>query len=101
MASIKPVQGILWESGVIANVKWGGVRLCDILRQLGVNSDPSLQVCFESNATLCQDDSYYGASIPLSKALSPDDDVLLAFDVNLNFNEYQQRPSSNFFLAFR
>jgi sulfite oxidase len=84
MASIKSVRGILWDSGVIANAKWGGVRICDILRHIGISPRPNMHVCFESHATLCQDDSYYGASIPLPKALSPSDDVLLAFDVSLN-----------------
>ncbi|KIK63199.1 hypothetical protein GYMLUDRAFT_41525 [Collybiopsis luxurians FD-317 M1] len=82
MGAIKPVHGVGWNGGVIANCIWGGVRLRDILIHAGVRADSTLHVCFASFATLCQDDEYYGASIPLEKALRLDDDVLLAFEMN-------------------
>jgi sulfite oxidase len=81
MSAIKKVHGILWDNGVIANARWGGVRLRDVLNLAGVKAHEYFHVCIASFATLCQDDEYYGASIPLSKALSPDGDVLLAFEV--------------------
>lgn len=79
MGAIKPVNGVGWDSGVLANCKWGGVRLRDVLERAGVQSGYT-QVCFASYATLCQDDDYYGSSIPIKKAL--EDDVLLAFEMN-------------------
>lgn len=81
MGAIKKVNGIAWADGVIANCKWGGVRLCDVLRHAGVQNNTNAHVCFASNATLCQDDKYYGASIPLATAMGRDADVLLAFEV--------------------
>jgi sulfite oxidase len=81
MGAIKKVDGIGWESGVICNAHWGGVRLCDVLTYAGVKKDGYAHVCFASYVTLCQDDHYYGASVPLSKAMSPDEGVLLAFSV--------------------
>ncbi|KAF5375583.1 hypothetical protein D9757_008535 [Collybiopsis confluens] len=82
MAAIKPVHGVGWNGGVIANCVWGGVRLRDVLEHAGIRADAPLHVCFASFATLCQDDEYYGASIPLEKALRHEDDVLLAFEMN-------------------
>ncbi|KAF4614097.1 hypothetical protein D9613_007697 [Agrocybe pediades] len=82
MGDLKPVHGVPWADGVIANIKWGGVSLSDILAIDG--SAPfsgNLQVCFESHATLCQDDLYYGASIPLKKVVE-DANVLLAYEMN-------------------
>jgi len=80
MGAVKKVHGIAWES-VIANAKWAGVRLCDVLHRAGVQINGSAHVLFASHVTLCQDDSYFGASIPLAKAQNRDEDVLLAFEV--------------------
>ncbi|KAF7969550.1 hypothetical protein HWV62_8669 [Athelia sp. TMB] len=85
MAELKPVNGILWKSGVVANVKWTGVRLADVLARALPNPQTLTQdthVCFASYVTLCQDDGYYGASIPLARAQSHAEDVLLAFEMN-------------------
>lgn len=82
MGAIKPVSGVGWESGVIANCKWGGVRLRDVLQHVGIQQGNS-HVCFESHTTLCQDDEYYGSSVALERALNVNDDILLAFEVGL------------------
>lgn len=81
MGAIKPVHGVAWADGVIANCKWGGVRLRDILNHAGVQAGYS-QLCFASYATLCQDDEYYGASVPLERVMSVEDDVILAYEVS-------------------
>jgi len=81
MGLIKPVHGVPWTDGVVANCKWGGVRLSDVLTTMGVAPEPTMHVAFESHATLCQDDTYYGASIPLAKALEEEECVLLAYEV--------------------
>lgn len=83
MGTIKPVSGVGWDGGVIANCKWGGIRLCDLLRHVGVQASNS-HVCFASYATLCQDDEYYGASVTIQKAMDLNGDVLLAFEVCLD-----------------
>ncbi|KAG7089676.1 hypothetical protein E1B28_011335 [Marasmius oreades] len=84
MGAIKPVHGVNWLDGVLANCTWGGVRLRDVLEHIGVqtNSNNPMHVCFASYATPCQDDTYYGASVPLEKAMSLEDDVLLAYEMN-------------------
>ncbi|KAI0364460.1 molybdopterin binding oxidoreductase [Pilatotrama ljubarskyi] len=84
MDEVKKVKGVLWNDGVICNVRWTGVWLRDVLQEVGV--DPQAlsgwHVCFASHVTRCQDDEYYGGSIPLSRAMNPDDDVLLAYEMN-------------------
>ncbi|TDL25781.1 molybdopterin binding oxidoreductase [Rickenella mellea] len=82
MATIKKVKGIIWDNGVIANCRWRGARLRDVLLRAGVNAQQGGHVCFASHITPCQDDSYYGASIPMEKAMDPEGDVLLAYDMN-------------------
>ena len=96
MAQIKKVKGIIWDDGVIANCRWGGVRLREVLMRAGFTSDnprngnggseqnpyEGLHVLFASHATPCQDDEYYGGSVPLARALDPTADVLLALDVS-------------------
>lgn len=82
MGAIKPVHGVPWGEGVVANCRWGGARLHDILNHLELipNDTADLHVCFASYATLCQDDEYYGASIPLAQVLESDPGVLLAYE---------------------
>ncbi|KAG6864632.1 hypothetical protein C0991_008164 [Blastosporella zonata] len=81
MGAIKTVSGVGWDSGVIANCKWGGVRVRDVLAHAGVQPGNS-HVCFASYATLCQDDEYYGSSITLERAMDVASDALLAFEMN-------------------
>ncbi|KAJ3565150.1 hypothetical protein NP233_g7823 [Leucocoprinus birnbaumii] len=85
MGAIKPVHGVAWGDGVVANCTWGGARLRDVLHHLGLISDQNadnLHACFASYATLCQDDEYYGASVPLALALDTDPGVILAYEMN-------------------
>ncbi|PCH42229.1 molybdopterin binding oxidoreductase [Wolfiporia cocos MD-104 SS10] len=101
MSGVKPVVGVLWDDGVVANCTWAGARLRDILANAGVQlplttviaisdkdnalfdapAGPSgIHVRLNSRVTPCEDDAYYGASIPLEKALS--EDVLIAYEMN-------------------
>lgn len=80
----KEVEGIKWGEGTICNIKWTGVRLRDLLLHAGImtkDCEGGLHVCLSSHAATCQDDDYYGVSIPLEKALDLDGDVLLAYNV--------------------
>ncbi|KAF8843678.1 sulfite oxidase [Paxillus ammoniavirescens] len=80
------VQGINWSEGTISNVSWTGAPLRDILIHAGVPEDSEsykgLHVCFASNVAPCEQDSWYGGSIPLEKAMSESGDVLLAYEMN-------------------
>lgn len=80
----KPVEGLLWGEGTICNVKWGGVCLRDLLiRAKALTGDKlaNLHVCFASSVTPCEQDDWYGASIPLLKAMADHGDVILAYEV--------------------
>lgn len=81
MNVVKKVNGILWDDGVICNAKWGGARLRDVLLHANVNLDGASHVQFGSHITPCEDDTYYGASIPLEKAMDQQGEVLLAWEV--------------------
>ncbi|KAF8558167.1 molybdopterin binding oxidoreductase [Imleria badia] len=82
----KRVEGINWSEGTIANVRWAGAPLRVVLLLAGVADDSAawegLHVCFASNVAPCEQDTYYGGSIPLEKAMSVDGDVLLAYEMN-------------------
>lgn len=86
---IKEVQGIDWEDGAIMNCTWEGPRLKDILSRAGVEydkkvGDASKKAChvqFASHSQECQEDKWYGGSIPLDRALAEDMDVILAVKV--------------------
>lgn len=82
MAEIKPVKGILWGDGTISNCLWGGARLSDILRDADIDEDANAHVCFASYATLCQDDTYFGGSVPICHATNVEDDIILAYEMN-------------------
>ncbi|XP_017138672.1 probable sulfite oxidase, mitochondrial [Drosophila miranda] len=81
MTDIKAVKGLSWGAGAVGNAKWSGARLCDVLREQGVQPNESMHVIFEG-ADLDPTSHPYGASIPLSKALDPRGDVLLAYEMN-------------------
>ncbi|MFL5283782.1 MAG: molybdopterin-dependent oxidoreductase [Rhodopila sp.] len=80
---VRPVAGDPWIAGAIGNAIWIGVSLADVLRAAGVSDDARLHVAFA-----CCDEIEmpgegrfrYGASIPITKAMSPE--VLLAFAMN-------------------
>lgn len=78
------VEGILWGEAAIANVIWGGVLLRDLLLRAGIaktGGDEGLHVCFASHAAACQEENWFGSSVPLAKALSDEGDALVAYEV--------------------
>lgn len=84
MNKVKPVKGISWEQGAIGNATWTGPRLRDVLLDAGIKDDDSnenLHVQFEGQ-DLDPTSMPYGASIPLTKALDPRCDVILAYEMN-------------------
>ena len=82
MLQVNPVSGDPWKPGAIGNAEWTGVGLADILRAVGADEGASLHVAFDS-LDECHVEGHkfcYGASIPMSKAMSPE--VLLAYEMN-------------------
>lgn len=44
MTNVKPVKGLSWGSAAVGNAIWSGPKLCDVLREMGVESDENLHV---------------------------------------------------------
>lgn len=90
---LKDVQGLEWFDGAVMNAEWRGPKLRDVLMKAGINPDESnghkgdastnktLHVQFFCHAVETQEDSYYGASIPLERAMNDGADVVLAMEV--------------------
>ncbi|KAG7200855.1 hypothetical protein KM043_003220 [Ampulex compressa] len=81
MAQAKPLKGLSWGIGAIGNATWSGARLCDVLKDLGINEDDYAHVQFEGH-DLDPSGTPYGASIPISRAMDPRADVILAYEMN-------------------
>jgi sulfite oxidase len=81
MNAIKEVRGLNWSSAAVGNAVWTGVRLSDFLTAMGVKPDENSHVVLEGYD---RDPTYtpYAASIPLSKAMDPRGDVILAYEMN-------------------
>lgn len=83
---IKEVEGINWKDAAVMNAKWSGPRLKDVLERAGLTLDPSerdaAHVAFACYTTPCQEDTWYGASVPLSRAMRMDADIILAIEMN-------------------
>lgn len=88
MNPLKPVKGLAWGFTAISNAQWTGVRLSDVLADVGLNQDRMRRnegvwnhVHFEG---LDSDSSgtRYQASIPAEKAVDKRGDVILAYAMN-------------------
>lgn len=95
-------NGLQWGVGAISNAEWEGVRLADVLADAGLRvadattftkeRDPASSEMTSDEALAVTDPNThhvqfsgleaYGSSIPLSTALDPSADVLLAFGMN-------------------
>ncbi|KAH8890407.1 hypothetical protein GQ53DRAFT_747460 [Thozetella sp. PMI_491] len=72
-------NGLPWAVGAISNAEWEGVLLSEVLADAGLDcaarTNGDMHVQFSGLEA-------YGASIPLSTAVDPRSDVLLAFGMN-------------------
>jgi len=68
--AVKEVGGVPWQAGAIGNAEWTGVKLADILRQVGVKAEAK-HVWFEGVDEIERSSGVipFGASIPIHKAL--------------------------------
>ncbi len=82
MLAVRPVTGDPWSAGAIGNAIWSGVSLAHVLRAAGAAVSPNLHVGFSSldDIEMKGEHFRFGASIPMSKALSPE--VLVALAMN-------------------
>jgi sulfite oxidase len=83
---LKEVCGIDWFDGAVMNCKWTGPLLCDVLSAAGLDVQDdkwdNAHVAFACYQTACQDDDFYGASIPLSRAMNRNSSIMLALEMN-------------------
>lgn len=81
LQEIAPVKGLQWGVAAISTAQWTGVLLSDVLAKAGVRPDTvAKHVCFQGYDS--DPGANYEASIPVSRALNPYDEVLLAFEMN-------------------
>ncbi|KZC12435.1 putative sulfite oxidase, mitochondrial [Dufourea novaeangliae] len=81
MAQEKHLKGLSWGVGAVGNATWTGARLYDVLKDLKINEDDYNHVQFEGY-DLDPSGTPYGASIPISKAMDPRADIILAYEMN-------------------
>ncbi|KAF2269351.1 sulfite oxidase-like protein [Lojkania enalia] len=83
---LKEVSGIDWFDGAVMNCKWTGPLLKDVLIKAGVDVEEEkwkdAHVAFACFQTPTQDDEWYGASVPLSRAMDASCSIILALEMN-------------------
>lgn len=81
---IKKSKGFTWGSGAVSCAYWKGCRLCDVLEAADVPSrspdGKRLWVNFKGADELS--DGKYATCLPLDYAMDPNNDVLLAYEMN-------------------
>ena len=80
---LKEVDGIDWGDSAVMNCTWRGPLLRDVLQKAVFKAsagEENRHVEFACYQTECQDDSWYGASIELWRALSGEREVMLALE---------------------
>lgn len=83
---LKEVDGIDWGDAAVMNCRWKGPRLRDVLLLAGVELNHRGErswkhVAFACYQTETQEDGWYGSSIDLERAMSDDEEVILALEV--------------------
>ena len=76
----KKTIGFSWGPCAHATSYWTGIRLCDMLEYLGVDRSKARHVCMVGAEEL--PNGTYGTSIPMSLAMEPSNDVLIAWQMN-------------------
>ncbi|EAW14894.1 putative sulfite oxidase [Aspergillus clavatus NRRL 1] len=80
---LKEVDGIDWGDAAVMNCRWKGPRMRDVLRRAGVGEGrQGLHVEFSCHQAKCQDDEWFGASVPLERCLLEDGGAILALEMN-------------------
>eukprot|EP01116_Phalansterium_solitarium_P002324 TRINITY_DN12279_c0_g1_i1.p1 TRINITY_DN12279_c0_g1~~TRINITY_DN12279_c0_g1_i1.p1 ORF type:complete len:562 (+),score=164.73 TRINITY_DN12279_c0_g1_i1:128-1813(+) len=82
MNQVRPVRGGSWDIGAISNANWTGVLLRDVLVYAGLDPHGGGMEHIHFWGLDRDFEKHYGASIRASKALDPEGEVLLAFEMN-------------------
>lgn len=83
---VKEISGVPWQAGAIGNAEWAGARLSDLLTRAGIQ-EGAKHVWFEGVDEIDRKDKVipFGASIPLSKAVSDTETMpgtLVCYEMN-------------------
>ncbi len=74
------VPGVQWASGAMGNARWRGVRLKDVLMEVGIDKS-ALEVSLDgADSGVLKRTPDFIKSLPLAKAL--DENTLIAFEMN-------------------
>eukprot|EP01059_Diplonema_ambulator_P011008 TRINITY_DN20994_c0_g1_i2.p1 TRINITY_DN20994_c0_g1~~TRINITY_DN20994_c0_g1_i2.p1 ORF type:complete len:528 (+),score=170.87 TRINITY_DN20994_c0_g1_i2:43-1626(+) len=85
MSGMRSVDGLMWDSTAISTATWTGVKLSDVLKHVGASGTLAAKrnikhIVFEGlDGGL---DGNYGASISYERAMDPDADVIIAWEMN-------------------
>ncbi|KAM9813858.1 sulfite oxidase, mitochondrial [Neosynchiropus ocellatus] len=84
MNKVKQVKGLNWDIAAISTATWSGARLRDVLLAAGYSPDVAQWAHHVHFEGLDKDvtGTTYGASIPLSKAVREEGEVILAYEMN-------------------
>lgn len=77
---IKQTRGFNWGAGAVSTAYWKGIKLYDVLSICDVDLEKGRYVCFEGADDLPK--GKYGTSISLGYIMNPDNDVILAYEMN-------------------
>src|SRR5581483_7050734 len=73
------VTGLQWRYGAVANIKWTGVRLGDVLKKAGMKSS-TIEIMFNGADVPIGTMPDFVRCLPVAKAMHPD--TLLAYEMN-------------------
>src|SRR5437660_987661 len=73
------VTGLQWRYGAVANVRWTGVRLGDVLKKAGMKSSTK-EILFNGADVPMGTMPDFVRTVPVAKAMHPD--TLLAYEMN-------------------
>ena len=73
------MPGIQWEHGAVANAKWAGVRMVDVLKLAGAD-EKAMEVVLDGADVPVGTMPEFQRSIPLFKAMDPE--TILAYEMN-------------------
>ncbi|CAG2102832.1 unnamed protein product [Medioppia subpectinata] len=83
MNKIKEVKGLSWGSAAISNAKWSGARLVDVLKYCDLDfDDKNIKHVQFDGLDFDVSSNPYGASVEALKALNPNADFLIAYEMN-------------------
>lgn len=82
LKKLKEIKGLDWKTGAMGNARWTGVKLVDLIDSLNIRADKNLKHVQMEGLDCDMSGQSYGASISADVAFNPQQDVLLAYEMN-------------------